>query len=86
MRRAAVSIPSNIAEGAARFSQKEFAQFLNVAGGSLSEVDTQIEIAANLGYLTLDQKESLDLKMISISRKLSGLINKVREGAENKKG
>ena len=48
MRRAAVSVPSNIAEGAARRSSKEFSQFLNVAGGSLSELDTQVEIAANL--------------------------------------
>lgn len=46
MRRAVVSIPSNIAEGAARFSRKEFFQFLSIAGGSLSELDTQIEIAA----------------------------------------
>ena len=43
MRRAAVSVGSNIAEGAARFSSKEFAQFLNITGGSLSELDTQIE-------------------------------------------
>jgi four helix bundle protein len=42
VRRAAVSVPSNIAEGAARFSVKEFMQFLNIVGGSLSELDTQI--------------------------------------------
>jgi len=45
MRRAVVSVPCNIAEGAARFSSKEFGQFLNIAGGSLSELDTQLEIA-----------------------------------------
>ena len=78
MRRAVVSIPSNIAEGAARCSDKEFAQFLKISGGSLSEVDTQIEIANNLGYLTQDQKQGLEAKMVSISRKLAGLINKVR--------
>src|SRR4051812_40675889 len=76
MRRAVVSIPSNIAEGAARFSPKEFAQFLGMAGGSLSELDTQIEIASNLGYLTFNQKDSLEVRMVSISRMLAGLISK----------
>ena len=86
MRRAVVSIPSNIAEGAARFSDKEFAQFLNISGGSLSELDTQIEIATNLGYVTFGQKEDLEIRMTSISRKLAGLINKVRNSAKDVKG
>jgi len=51
MRRAAVSIPSNIAEGSARSSRRELAQFLNVAKGSLSELDTQLLISVDLGYL-----------------------------------
>jgi len=51
LRRSAVSIPSNIAEGAARGSTKEFAQFVNVARGSLSELETQLLIAIDLGYL-----------------------------------
>jgi four helix bundle protein len=55
MRRAVISVPSNIAEGAARFSPKEFGQFLNIAGGSLSELDTQLEIAYNLGFLTKEE-------------------------------
>jgi four helix bundle protein len=79
MRRAVVSIPSNIAEGAARSSHKEFAQFLSISGGSLSELDTQLEIAHNLGYLTTEQKEDLELKVVCISKKLAGLINKIRE-------
>ena len=48
MRRAAISVPSNIAEGAARQTKKEFMQFLHMAQGSLSELDTQIEIAKRL--------------------------------------
>ena len=52
MRRAAVSIPSNIAEGAARSSRREFAQFLNMAKGSLSELETQLLISADLGFMT----------------------------------
>ncbi len=79
MRRAAVSIPSNIAEGAARASSKEFAQFLNIAGGSLSELDTQLEIAGNLKYLSNDEKQVLDQKIGSIAQKLAGLINHVKK-------
>ena len=51
IRRAAVSIPSNIAEGAARNGSKEFAQFLGIAKGSLSELETQLVIGRELGYL-----------------------------------
>jgi four helix bundle protein len=51
LRRCAVSIPSNIAEGAARNSTREFVQFLGISCGSLSELETQIEIATRLGYL-----------------------------------
>ena len=83
MRRAVVSVPSNIAEGAARFYAKEFVQFLSIAGGSLSELDTQVEIAANLGYLTPHQKEKVDERIDSISMKLAGLIGKVRRGISN---
>ena len=82
MRRAAVSVPSNIAEGAARFSSKEFAQFLNIAGGSLSELDTQVEIAARLGYLSELHRIEVVSKIDSISMKLAGLINKIRKTSE----
>ena len=51
MRRAAVSIPSNLAEGAARKGKKEFNQYLNIAQGSISELDTQIELALMLNYI-----------------------------------
>jgi len=51
LKRASVSIPSNIAEGAARDSQKEFLRFLSIARGSLAELETQLQIAQRLGYL-----------------------------------
>jgi len=51
IRRCAISIPSNIAEGAARNSTREFVQFLGISCGSLSELETQIELATRLGYL-----------------------------------
>ncbi|MGO9016407.1 MAG: four helix bundle protein [Dissulfurispiraceae bacterium] len=75
MRRSVVSVPSNIAEGAARNSRKAFAQFLNVAGGSLSELDTQMEIAFNLEYLSKEDKIELDHKIDSVAGKLAGLMN-----------
>ena len=56
MQRAAVSVPSNIAEGAARRTRAELTQFIGVAQGSLSELDTQAEIAVRLGYLAPDHE------------------------------
>ena len=79
MRRAAVSISSNIAEGAARTSAKEFSYFLNIAGGSLSELDTQLEIAHNLLFVTSEQKQDINIMIESISSKLAGLIKYVKK-------
>ena len=75
IRRAMVSIPSNIAEGAARQTQKEFTQYLHIAQGSLSELDTQIEIASRLGYLDEKSYKSLDQKMERIDKMITGLIH-----------
>ncbi|MGH8616817.1 MAG: four helix bundle protein [Burkholderiales bacterium] len=71
MRRAAVSVPSNIAEGAARTSRKEFAQFLNIARGSLSELETQLLIASDLGYI--ESKAPVFDTIDHVSRLLTGL-------------
>ncbi|MGH8769388.1 MAG: four helix bundle protein [Burkholderiales bacterium] len=72
MRRAAVSIPSNIAEGAARNSSKEFVHFLTLARGSLSELETQLVISRELGYIK-DFAE-IDALMDRIFRLVAGLI------------
>jgi len=85
MRRAAVSVPSNIAEGAARTSRREFVQFLRISGGSLSELDTQLVIASRLGYLSSEDCRALAVKMDSIAAKLAGLIASIRTRMEDKK-
>jgi len=74
LQRAAVSIPSNIAEGAARRNTRELLQFLYIARGSLSELDTQLEICLRLGYLGKPAYDRLVLKLETISKMLSGLI------------
>lgn len=74
LQRAAVSIPSNIAEGAARKSTKELIQFLYVARGSLSELDTQLEICLRVGLLERAVHERLARKLAEISKVLTGLI------------
>lgn len=74
LRRAAISVPSNIAEGAARQTHKEFSNFLHIAQGSLSELETQLEIAKRLGYIDEKTLRSLDEKMNRIDKTITGLI------------
>jgi four helix bundle protein len=76
MRRAAVSVPSNIAEGKARYSQKEFVQFLYHARGSLLELQTQLSIARDLNYIDLAAFKSLQSETEELGRILNGLINR----------
>jgi four helix bundle protein len=74
LRRGAVSVPSNIAEGKGRFSAKETVYFLHNARGSLYEMQTQIAIASRLGYLADDAAVNLQAAPAEVGRVLSGLI------------
>ena len=78
MRRSAVSVPSNIAEGAARQTKKEFVQLLHISKGSLSELDTQLEIARRLEYLGKIEWEALNNLLERVDKMLSGLIRHLR--------
>ncbi len=71
MRRAAVSIPSNLAEGSARNTKKEMAQFVGVAKGSLSELETQMLISSDLGYLPSQHEVFAQIERVA--QLLSGL-------------
>jgi four helix bundle protein len=74
IRRAAVSIPSNIAEGSARKSQKEYLQFLYIALGSIMELDTQLIISNNLSYLNDKSFKMLSEDLTELSKMTSSLI------------
>jgi four helix bundle protein len=81
LRRAAVAIPTNIAEGQARFSANEFHFFLGRARGSLVEVETQLMIAQNLAYFTPEYGKQLLDKAAELGEILNGLIGAVRPAA-----
>src|SRR3954452_970279 len=73
MRRAAISIPSNIAEGAARNTRKEFVNFLYIAQGSASELETQVLISRELGFVVLEASDGLLSELDEISKMIIGL-------------
>lgn len=77
IRRAAVSIPSNIAEGASRAGSKEFFQFLHIARGSASELETQLLLAERLGYLS--GSDALTSSLTSVKRLINGLIRSLKD-------
>jgi four helix bundle protein len=84
IRRAAVSIPANIAEGAARTSKKEFLYFLSNAQGSASELSTEILICVRLGFLDQGLHRELQSKLDEIGRMISGLCSRLRSQVENR--
>jgi four helix bundle protein len=81
IRRAAVSVASNIAEGKGRSSDKELLQFLSHARGSLFEVETQIAIAQHLGYMSESESDALTSQAAEVGRLLNGLMKVFRIAA-----
>ena len=79
LRRASVSITSNIAEGVNRFSVKDKSHFIEMSYGSLMEVSFQFEIAEELGYITTEERMSMDLLIEEEARLLSGLQNSYKQ-------
>ena len=81
MQRSAVSIGSNIAEGAGRASDGEFSHFLSIALGSAFETETQLLIAKNVGYISEDQYGDILKRLTSVEKQLNGLILTIRCGS-----
>ncbi|MDW7712568.1 MAG: four helix bundle protein [Deferrisomatales bacterium] len=85
IRRAAVSIPANVAEGHARVHRKEFEHHLSIARGSLAEFETHLEIAASLGYLSAEQTRSLKEGAGQTGRMLNALLTSLRKKRDSAK-
>lgn len=77
LRRAVVSIPSNIAEGVGRISDKDRAHFIEIAYGSLMEVNCQMDVAKRLGYISDEELTNLDQECVELARMLSGLRSSI---------
>lgn len=78
MRRCAVSVPSNIAEGKGRYSDREYVRFLAIARGSLFELQTQLDIAKEIGYITDDEDLKITNELIiEVGKMLTAMINKI---------
>lgn len=82
IRRAALSVPSNISEGAGRLGSKEFVHFISIAYGSLMETMNQLILAEDLGYVTKEMMVKLRLDVAEIARMLTALKKKVECGAK----
>ena len=84
LKRAVISVPSNIAEGQGRDSVKEFLHHLSIAYGSLTETETQIQIAANLKFIPQAQADVLTGKCAEVGRLLNGLLRSLKKRTDNR--
>jgi four helix bundle protein len=81
LRRAAVSVPSNIAEGWGRGSTREYVQFIRYARGSLKELETQWQLAARIGYIEVCDLDPLDERSARVGKMLLALLRALAKGA-----
>ena len=81
LRRAVISIPSNIAEGSGRESQKDQMHFYTIAYGSLMEILSQLDVASDLGYITYEEFEKMEVLISEEAKMIAGLIRKRKEDA-----
>ena len=79
LRRASVSVPSNIAEGYARGTDKEKLHFLRISSGSMSEVETQLILGLNLGYIDQEKYNELSETVTSVWKQLNSLISSIKK-------
>lgn len=79
MRRAAVSVPSNIAEGYARGTDKEKIHFLRILSGSMSELETQLTLCLKLGYISQEEYNTTSEKLVSVWKQLNALISVIKK-------
>ena len=80
MRRAAVSVPSNIVEGCARDSQADYLRFLYIAFGALKELHYQLSLSKRLGFLSNENSSLIEPKIVETEKVVNGLIRALREG------
>jgi four helix bundle protein len=78
LKRASVSVPSNIAEGRNRGTRKDFCQFLKIALGSCAELQTQLEIAMRLGFVPQGQAQKLEQSLVEIIKMINAMIKKLK--------
>jgi four helix bundle protein len=83
LRRAAISVPSNIAEGSARKSTREFLRFLRIAHGSLAEIQTQLELAHRVGYLHTERYKVLNSEIDEVGRILHAVVAGLKRRLHN---
>ena len=79
IRRASLSIPSNISEGHSRRSSNDYIQFLKIARGSLAELETQILISKNLNFISEKQYQDFETKFLEIAKMLNSLITSIQK-------
>ena len=85
MRRASVSIPSNIAEGTSRNSETDYKRFLEFAIGSAFELETQLVIAHTIGYLNQEEVDKLQNEIVALEKQINALISVLKRNISNSK-